>query len=70
MLLLLGVATVRITPGLQFIQFYRNDLTLLDPKTRMSFILPPKYVGKFSGGGVLLQMKESEIDFIQIHALP
>ncbi len=41
------------------------------PSTKMSLILPPKYKGKFSGGGVLLRITSAlEIDFIQIDPFP
>jgi hypothetical protein len=41
------------------------------PSQTMSLILPPKYKGKFNGGGVLLQITSSlTIDFIQIDPFP
>lgn len=41
------------------------------PSQTMSLILPPKYKGKFDGGGVLLQITSSlTIDFIQIDPFP
>ena len=41
----------------------------------MSLVLPPKYQGKFPGGGVLFQLTNKnnglvEIDFIEIHPFP
>lgn len=39
--------------------------------TTMSFVLPPKYKGKFPGGGVILQIISNlEVDYIQIDPLP
>jgi hypothetical protein len=47
-----------------------GEHTYYEPK-RMSFILPPKYQGKFLGGGVLLEIRSTmEVDFISIHPFP
>lgn len=37
----------------------------------MSYILPPKYEGKFPGGGVLIEITSiMEVDYIEIHEFP
>jgi hypothetical protein len=33
---------------------------------QMLLVLPPKYAGKFTGGGVFLQITDTEVDFIEI----
>jgi hypothetical protein len=41
----------------------------IEPSTT-SLILPPKYEGKFQGGGIYLRFQNTEIDYIQIDPLP
>lgn len=39
------------------------------PDITLSFILPPKYKGKFPGGGVYLEISNMEVDYVEIQPL-
>jgi DNA-binding CsgD family transcriptional regulator len=39
-------------------------------ESRMSIVLPSQYQGKFSGGGVLIQIKDVGVDYVEINSLP